>query len=82
MSITNIATIGIDLGENTFHVVGLDATGAIALCKKRSRNQLEQSLANVPPCLIGVQACAGAHHHGRKLRGPGEILVPAAIICT
>jgi hypothetical protein len=41
--------------------------GAIALRKRRSRNQLEQSLANVPPCLIGMEACAGAHHLGRML---------------
>jgi transposase len=59
MSSTHIATIGIDLGKNVFHVVGLDATGEIALRKKRSRNQLEQSLANISPCLIGMEACAG-----------------------
>ncbi len=53
---TNIVTIGIDLGKNTFHVVGFDATGAIILRKKQSRNQLEQSLANVPACLIGMEA--------------------------
>jgi transposase len=66
MSNTHVATIGIDLGKNIFHVVGLDATGAIALRKKRSRNQLEQSLANLSPCLIGMEACAGAHHLGRR----------------
>jgi transposase, IS5 family len=42
--------------------VGLDARGAIVLHKKRSRTQLQQSLANIPPCLIGMEACAGAHH--------------------
>lgn len=40
MSKTNLVTIGIDLAKNTFHVVGLDARGAITLRKKRSRNQL------------------------------------------
>lgn len=49
------------------HFVGLDTTGAITLRKKRSRNQLDQSLGNVPRCLIGMEACAGAHHLGRKL---------------
>ncbi|WP_235884936.1 IS5 family transposase, partial [Bradyrhizobium frederickii] len=72
MSNTNIVTIGIDLGKNTFHVVGLDTTGAITLRKKRSRNQLDQSLANVPRCLIGMEACAGAHHLGRKLEKFGH----------
>ncbi|WFU39949.1 IS110 family transposase [Bradyrhizobium sp. CB82] len=82
MSHTNIVTIGIDLGKNTFHVVGFDATGAIILRKKRSRNQLEQSLANVPPCLIGMEACAGAHHLGRKLEKLGHQvrLLPAQYV--
>ena len=82
MSNTHVATIGIDLGKNIFHVVGLDATGAIALRKKRSRNQLEQSLANISPCLIGMEACAGAHHLGRKLEKLGHKvrLLPAQYV--
>ncbi|RTE87844.1 IS110 family transposase [Bradyrhizobium sp. LVM 105] len=82
MSNTNIVTIGIDLGKNTFHVVGLDTTGAITLRKKRSRNQLDQSLANVPRCLIGMEACAGAHHLGRKLEKFGHQirLLPAQYV--
>ncbi|OPY96076.1 transposase [Bradyrhizobium sacchari] len=82
MSNTNIATIGIDLRKNTFHVVGLDATGAIILRKKRLRNQLDQSLGNVPRCLIGMEACAGAHHLGRKLEKLGHQvqLLPAQYV--
>jgi transposase len=72
MSNAKIVTIGIDQGKNTFHVVGLNATGAIVLRKKRSRTQLEQSLANIPPCLIGMEACAGAHHCGRELKKLGH----------
>jgi len=82
MSHTKLVTIGIDLGKNTFHVVGLDAAGAIVLRKKRSRNQLEQSLANVTPCLIGMEACAGAHYLGRKLEKLGHQvkLLPAQYV--
>src|SRR6185295_2586030 len=82
MSNTHVATIGIDLGKNTFHVVGLDATGAIVLRKKRSRNQLEQSLANLASCLVGMEACAGAHHLGRKLEKLGHRvrLLPAQYV--
>jgi transposase len=82
MSHTSIVTIGIDLGKNTFHVVGFDATGAIILRKKRSRNQLEQSLTNVPACLIGMEACSGAHHLGRKLEKLGHQvrLLPAQYV--
>ena len=57
-----IATLGIDLGKNSFHLVGQDERGAIVLRIKLSRPQLTQRLANIPPCLIGMEACAGAHH--------------------
>jgi len=43
-----ITTIGIDLGKNTFHLVGLDKRGAIVLQQKVSRGQLERRLANIP----------------------------------
>jgi hypothetical protein len=54
---TVIAVIGIDIGKNSFHVVGHDARGAIALRQKWSRGQVESRLANIPPCLIGMEAC-------------------------
>ena len=66
-----IAVIGIDIGKNSFHVVGLDRRGAIVLRQKWSRGQLETRLANIPPCLIGMEACVGAHHLSRKLRTLG-----------
>jgi hypothetical protein len=53
-----IAFIGIDIGKNSFHLVGLDA---IAMRQKWSRGQVEARLANMPSCLIGMEAC-GAHH--------------------
>jgi transposase len=65
---TTIAVIGIDIGKNSFHVIGLDERGAIALRQKWSRSQAETRLANVPPCLIGMEACVGAHHLSRRLR--------------
>ena len=48
-----ITTIGIDLGKNTFHLIGLDKRGAIVLQQKVSRSQLGRRLANIPRCLIG-----------------------------
>ena len=56
-----IAIIGIDIGKNSFHVVGLDKRGAIVLRQKWSRGQIEARLAKMPPCLIGMEACVGAH---------------------
>ena len=57
-----IAAIGIDIGKNSFHIVGHDQRGAIVLRQKWSRGQVETRLANLPPCLIGMEACVGAHH--------------------
>jgi transposase len=78
----DIATIGIDIGKNTFHLIGFDRRGAIALQLKVSRAQLERRLANVPPCLIGMEACSGAHHIGRQLEALGHDvrLIPAQYV--
>ena len=65
---SGIAVIGIDIGENSFHVVAQDQRGAIVLRQKWSRGQVEARLANLPPCLIGIEACVGAHHLSRKLQ--------------
>ena len=75
-----IAVIGIDIGKNSFHVVGLDDRGAIVLRQKWSRGQVEARFANMPPCLIGMEACVGAHHLSRKLQGLGHDarLMPAS----
>jgi hypothetical protein len=59
-SIATVATMGIDMGKNSFHVVGLDRRGAIVMRQKWSRGQIEARLANIPPCLIGMEACVGA----------------------
>jgi transposase len=67
-----ITTIGIDIGKNTFHLVGFDQRGAIVLQLKTSREQLERRLVNVPRCLIGMEACSGAHHVGRPLVALGH----------
>src|SRR6202011_4397305 len=77
-----VATMGIDIGKNSFHVVGLDQRGAIVLRQKWSRGQVEARLANMPPCLIGMEACVGAHHLSRKLTvlGHDARLMPAKYV--
>jgi transposase len=71
-SFAAIATLGIDLGKNSFHLIGQDERGAIVLRIKLSRTQLPQRLANLSPCLIGMEACAGAHHIGHQLEALGH----------
>jgi hypothetical protein len=57
-----IATIGLDIGKNTFHLLDLDKLGAIAMRFKVSRSQLIRRLVNLPPCLICLEAGSGSHH--------------------
>jgi transposase len=76
------SVIGIDIGKNSFHIIGQDQRGAIVLRQKWSRGQVEARLANVPPCLIGMEACVGAHHLSRKLQALGHDarLMPAKYV--
>jgi transposase len=67
-----ISTIGIDIGKNRFHFVGFDARGGIVVRRQCSRTQLIRTLANLPPCLVGMEACCGAHHLGRILVAQGH----------
>jgi len=79
---SKVAVIGIDIGKNSFHIVGQDRRGALVLRQKWSRGQVEARLANLPPCLIGMEACTGAHHLSRKLQALGHDarLMPAKYV--
>ena len=61
-----IVTVGIDLAKNVFAVHGVDATGKPVLLKPNvPRAKLAALIASLPPCLIGMEACSGAHHWAR-----------------
>src|SRR4030081_4028979 len=79
---TSPAVVGIDIGKNSFHIVGQNQRGAIVLREKWSRGQVEPGIANLPPCLIGMEACVGAHHLSRKLQmlGHDARLMPAKYV--
>ena len=71
----SIIVIGIDLAKNIFAVHGVDENGHAALVKpKVSREQLLPLIANLPPCLIGMEACSGAHHWARLFRVYGHTI--------
>jgi transposase len=62
-----IVTVGIDLAKNVFAVHGVDASGKPALVRPSvSRGKLLELVASLPPCLIGMEACSGAHHWARE----------------
>ena len=78
----NIASIGIDLGKTTFHMVALGERNKILLRRKFSRSQLLAYTANLPASLIGLEACAGSHFIGTVLREQGHQarLIPAQFV--
>ena len=68
----NITTIGLDLAKNVFQVHAIDARGKVALRKQLKRNEMGRFFANLPPCVIGMEACASSHHWGRTLERVGH----------
>jgi transposase len=67
-----ITTIGIDLAKSVFQVHGVDERGKAVLKKQLKRSQVMAFFANLPPCLIGMEACGSAHHWARQLQGLGH----------
>jgi transposase len=63
----HITTIGLDLAKNVFQIHGVDANGKAVLRKQLKRSQILAFFANLPPCLVGMEACAGAHYWAREL---------------
>lgn len=64
---TEIATIGVDLAGSVFQAHGIDAEGAVVLRRQLRRNQMLEFFQRLAPCIIGMEACAGAHHRAREL---------------
>src|ERR671911_270287 len=67
-----IAVLGIDLGKNSCSVVGLDAAGRVVLRRRLSREGVIKFAAGLPRCVVGMEACCGAHHLGRVLQNHGH----------
>ncbi len=67
-----LSTVAIDLAKKVFHLVGTDTTGNILWRKRLSRNALMPFIAQLPPVLIGMEACGGAHYWARRFREHGH----------
>jgi len=70
-SLINLTVIGIDIGKDTFHLVGFGADGKIALRKKIKRLALISTFEKYPRCIVGMEACLSAHFVSRMLRRLG-----------
>ena len=68
-----IVTLGVDLAKNVFAVHGVDTTGKPMLVRPSvPRGKLLELVASLPPCLIGMEACSGAHHWARLFQAHGH----------
>jgi len=77
-----VTTIGIDLAKNVFQVHGVDGTGKVVIKRQLRRGQIIEVFRKFPPCLVGIEACATAHHWARELAQLGHTvrLMPAAYV--
>ena len=67
-----MSVLGIDIAKRVLHVVGMDERGKIVLRKRLSRHALIPFIATLPPVLIGMEACGGAHYWARRFREHGH----------
>ena len=67
-----ISVLGVDLGKNVCSLVGFDASGAVVLRRRAKRETLIALAAKLPPCVVAMEACCGAHHLGRVFAAHGH----------
>lgn len=79
---SKISTIGLDLAKNVFQIHGVDASGAVVVRRQLKRAAVEKFFAQLPPCLVGMEACGSAHHWARVISRYGhEVrLMPPAYV--
>jgi transposase len=58
----NVTTLGIDLAKSIFQLHGVDDRGKVALQKRETRSKLRETVAQLPPCVIGLEACGSAQY--------------------
>jgi transposase len=67
-----VTTIGLDIAKNVFQVHGIDGDEKVVIRKQLRRGQVIRFFEELPPCLVGLEACATAHHWARKLTKLGH----------
>src|SRR5690606_21553363 len=77
-----IITIGLDIAKNVFQVHGVDAAGAVVVRQKLRRSALLAFFERMEPSLVGIEACATAHHWARSIMAFGHTvkLMPPAYV--
>src|SRR5260370_35638182 len=67
-----VSTIGLDIAKSVFQVHGVDVAGAVVIRKRVRRAKVLEYFGELPPCLVGIEACPSAHHWGRELQALGH----------
>jgi transposase len=77
----SITTIGVDIAKSVFQVHGVDAAGQVVMRRQLKRRYVLKFFEKLPPCLVGIEACASSHHW-RELQALGHIvrLMPPAYV--
>src|SRR5258708_30553674 len=77
-----ITTIGLDIAKSVFQVHGLDAAGEVAIRRQLKRRYVLAFFEKLPPCLVGIEACATSHYWSRELQALGHTvrLMPPAYV--
>ena len=78
----SVTTIGLDIAKSVFQVHGIDAEGNVVIRRQLKRRYVLAYFQKLPPCLIGIEACASSHHWSRELQGLGHTvrLMPPAYV--
>jgi transposase len=77
-----VTTIGLDIAKSVFQVHGVDANGQVVIRRQLKRRYILAFFQKVPPCLVGIEACASSHHWSRELQALGHTvrLMPPAYV--
>ena len=67
-----VTTIGLDIAKSVFQVHGVDAGGNVVLRRQLKRRYVLVYFQKLPPCLVGIEACASSHHWSRELQALGR----------
>ena len=67
----SITTIGLDIAKSVFQVHGIDAPGQVVIRRQLKRRYVLAFFQKLPPCLVGIEACASSHHWSRELKALG-----------
>src|SRR4026208_1572470 len=77
-----VTTIGLDIAKSVFQVHGIDATGHVVIRRQLKRRYILSFFEKLPPCIVGIEACATSHHWSRALKALGHTvrLMPPAYV--